>query len=195
MQKQVMKGNIEQVARQRNFFMVLLCVVTFTSAALGLKLITTDEKVILVPGLTEEVWISTSGVSSSYLEEMSAMYLPLLLDLDADSIDWKKQHLLLHVSQSDESYMKSLVEYFAVTKEKYQQFSLSTHFSVKSFEVNPKNLTVKAFGQLSSRYGERGYQSIPAIYGLSFEWVAGKLLLKEFVKLSKEEVSDEKSDN
>jgi len=30
-------------------------------------------------------------------------------------------------------------------------------------------------------------QSIPAVYGLSFEWRSGKLLLKEFVKLSKEE--------
>jgi hypothetical protein len=45
------------------------------------------------PGLTQEVWTSDAGVSRSYLEETTAMFLPLLLDLNADSIDWKKEHL------------------------------------------------------------------------------------------------------
>jgi hypothetical protein len=116
-----------------------------------------------------------------------ATFLPLLLDLTADSIDWKKERLMSHVSQSDEKYLRLINKYFAIAKEKYKQFSLSTHFDVKSFEVNQKNMSVKASGQLISRFGERGYQSRPVLYGLAFEWVAGKLLLKEFVKLSKEE--------
>ena len=57
---------------------------------------------------------------------------------------------------------------------------------LKSFEVNQKELTVKASSQLTSRFGERGVQSIPAVYGLSFEWRSGKLL-KNLSKLSKEE--------
>ena len=187
MEKQVMVKNIDQVARQRNFLLLLVIVSVFSVAALSLKLITTEEKVILAPGLNQEVWTSDKGVSISYLEETSAMYLPLLLDLTSDSIDWKKELLMNHVSQSDAKYMRLINEYFAATKEKYKRFSLSTHFAVKSFKVNQKELTVKASGQLTSRFGERGVQSIPAVYGLSFEWRSGKLLLKEFVKLSKEE--------
>ena len=114
------------------------------------------------------------------------MYLPLLLDLDHESIDWKKEKLLAHVSQTDSLYMKSLSEYFARTKEKYKQFSLSTHFAVKKLETDEKELTVKAYGQLISRFGEKGFESIPAIYGLSFDWVGGKLYLQEFVKLNEE---------
>jgi type IV conjugative transfer system protein TraE len=178
--------NIETVARQRNVFMLLSMLAITTCLILGIKMLSNQERIILVPGLNQEVWTSKAGVSSSYLEETAAMYLPLLLDLDYTSIDWKKERLLSHVSQSDKAYMKSLTDYFAATKEKYKQFSMSTHFSVKKLEINPKDLTVKAYGQLISRFGEKGFETIPAIYGLSFEWIGGKLLLQEFVKLNQE---------
>lgn len=178
--------NIETVARQRNIFMLLSMLSMCACLIIGVKLLTSREKIILVPGLNQEVWTSKYGVSESYLEETAAMYLPLLLDLDYTSIDWKREKLLSHVSSSDEAYMKLLVDYFARTKEKYKQFSMSTHFAVKKLETNPKELTVKAYGQLISRFGEKGYENIPAIYGLSFEWIGGKLLLQKFVKLNQE---------
>ena len=179
-------ASIEKVARQRNVFMFLSMISMCVCLILCIKVIRSDERVILVPGLNKEVWTSNEGVSASYLEEVSAMYLPLLLDLDHESIDWKKEKLLAHVSQTDSSYMKSLSEYFARTKEKYKQFSLSTHFAVKKLETDEKELSVKAYGQLISRFGEKGFESIPAIYGLSFDWVGGKLYLQEFVKLNEE---------
>ncbi len=178
--------NIETVARQRNVFMLLSVISMCACLVIGLKVLTSQERVILVPGLSQEVWTSKNGVSASYLEETASMYLPLLLDLDYTSIDWKKERLLSHVSQSDEAYIKLLADYFARTKEKYKQFSLSTHFAVKKLETNPKKLTVRAYGQLISRFGERGYENIPAVYALSFEWIGGKLLLQEFVKLNLE---------
>ena len=85
--------------------------------------------------------------------------------------------------------MRELTDYFARTKDKYKQFSLSTHFAVKKLETNQKELTVKAHGTLISRFGEKGFETIPAIYGLSFEWIGGKLLLQEFVKLNQQEAN------
>lgn len=178
--------NIETVARQRNIFMVLCMLSLCTCLVLGIKILSNQERIILVPGLNQEVWTSKYGVSASYLEEAAAMYLPLLLDLDYTSIDWKKERLLSHVSQSDAAYMQQLTDYFARTKDKYKQFSLSSHFAVKKLETNPKELTVKAHGQLISRFGEKGFETVPAIYGLGFEWTCGKLLLQEFVKLNQE---------
>lgn len=176
--------NIETVARQRNIFMFLCMLSMCVCLVLGIKILSNQERIILVPGLNQEVWASNDGVSSSYLEEAAAMYLPLLLDLDYTSIDWKKERLLSHVSQSDDAYMRELTDYFARTKDKYRQFSLSTHFAIKKLETNQKELTVKAHGTLISRFGEKGFETVPAIYGLSFEWIGGKLLLQEFVKLS-----------
>ncbi len=179
-------ANIETVARQRNIFMFLCILSISTCLFIGIKMLNSTERIILVPGLNQEVWTSKEGVSASYLEETAAMYLPLLLDLDYSSIDWKKEKLLAHVSQSDGVYMQSLSEYFARVKEKYKQFSLSTHFAVKKLETNSKELTVKAYGQLISRFGEKGFESEPAIYGLTFQWLSGKLYLQEFVKLNNE---------
>lgn len=194
MHELVMTSNIDSIARQRNLFIALLILAVFACSCLSFILLTRSDKTVLVPGLTREVWTSDAGVSKSYLEETTAMFLPLLLDLNADSIDWKKEYLFAHVSQSDPLYMQCLNEYFAATKEKYRKFTLSTHFAVKSFIVDQHNMTVEAHGSLSSRFGERGYTSVPAIYRLKFEWVAGKLLLTEFFKLSNddEEVSHEK---
>lgn len=178
--------NIETVARQRNIFMALCMLAMASCLVLGIKIVTSQERVILVPGLNQQVWTSKDGVSASYLEEAASMYLPLLLDLDYTSIDWKRERLLSHVSQSDAAYMRELTDYFARTKDRYKQFSLSSHFAVKKLETNPKELTVKAYGTLISRFGEKGFETIPAIYGLSFEWLGGHLLLQEFVKLQAE---------
>lgn len=179
--------NIETVARQRNIFMLLCMISICTSLIIGVKMIMSEERVILVPGLNQEVWANKDGVSASYLEEAASMYLSLLLDLDYTSIDWKRERLLSHVSQSDVAYMKGLTEYFGRTKDKYKQFSLSSHFAVKKLETSQKDLTVKAYGQLISRFGEKGFESVPVVYGLSFEWLSGKLLLKEFVTLKQED--------
>lgn len=186
MEKAVMLQSIDRVIRQRNSFMVLGVAGIAIILLLSIYLVSRQERIIMVPGLNREVWVSGQGVSAGYLEEITAMYLPLLLDLNADSIDWKKELIFNHVSQSDRKYMQELTRYFAKTKEKYKKYSLSTHFAVKSFEVDSKAMTVKAEGQLTGRFGTRGYDSRPVTYLLSYEWSAGRLLLKEFVRLTEE---------
>ncbi|MGC0372185.1 MAG: hypothetical protein DGJ47_000892 [Rickettsiaceae bacterium] len=177
--------NIELIARQRNLFIVLCLISFIITLVVSLKLFTRKERVILIPGLSQEVWVEDKGVSSSYLEESTNMYLPLLLDLDVDSIDWKRNRILAHVSKSDVNYIKSLSAYYARVKEQYKQFSLSTHFALKKLEINSKKLVVIAKGQLISRFGSGGFESEPADYRISFEWLSGKLLLKEFVQIRK----------
>lgn len=190
MQLNIMSQNIEVVARQRNIFMVLCMLSLGCLLLVSLKLLSTHERTILIPGLNQEAWATDKGVSSSYLEETTVMYLPLLLDLDSTSIDWKRDRIMTYVSNSNELNLKLLTEYFARVKEQYNQFSLSTHFALKKLVTDPDQLKVKAYGQLVSRFGDRGFESEIAAYSLSYEWVAGRLLIKEFTKLSKEESQD-----
>jgi type IV conjugative transfer system protein TraE len=190
MQLNIRNQNIEIVARQRNIFIVLCMLSLICLLIVSLKLLSTHERTILIPGLNQEAWASDKGVSSSYLEETTVMYLPLLLDLDSTSIDWKRDRIMTYVSNSNELNLKLLTEYFARVKEQYNQFSLSTHFALKKLVTNPEQLKVKAYGQLVSRFGDRGFESEIAAYSLSYEWVAGRLLIKEFTKLSKEESQD-----
>ncbi len=192
MQLHVMSQNIEGVARQRNVFLVLSMLLLVSLILVTLKLLSVSERVILVPGLHQEAWVSDKKVSSSYLEENAAMYLPLLLDLDPTCIAWKRDRILEHAAKSDTNSLKILSEYFANAKQNYEKFSLSTHFALKKLESDQSTLKVIAHGQLVSRFGNRGFESEPAVYGLQFEWVAGRLLLKEFVKISKEELENAK---
>ena len=60
------------LAKQRNLFMALSVVAIFICFLLSLKLIATKEKIILVPGLKQEVWTRSDGVSRSYIEEVTA---------------------------------------------------------------------------------------------------------------------------
>ena len=140
MEKTVAIGNIEKVARQRNLFLILTILLCTGSLGLSIKLLTGSEKVILVPGLRGEVWTSKAGVSKGYLEETSLMYLPMLLDLNPEVIDYKASIIFKYISQSDPAYMKNIQHYFAKSKEKYKKFGLSTYFSIKSLEVDVKNL-------------------------------------------------------
>jgi len=151
-----------------------------------------DEKIILVPGIAQEVWTKNGGVSKGYLEETSLMYLPLLLDLNPEIIDYNAGAIFKYISQSEDKYMKKIQSYFADCKEKYKKFGLSTYFATKNLEVDSKNLIVIANGSLASRFGDRGFETRLASYQLSFEWVGGRLRLKEFIRIKdKDELEEE----
>lgn len=187
MEKIVAIGSIEQVARQRNLFLSLTILLCAACLGLSIKLLTNSEKVILVPGLSSEIWTSNNGVSKGYLEETSLMYLPLLLDLNSEIIDYKAAVIFKYISQSDSIYMKNIQKHFADCKEKYKTFGLSTYFSVKSLEVDSKNLQVVADGMLTSRFGDKGFEVNPISYQLSYEWTGGQLRLKEFSRVKEQQ--------
>ena len=180
--------DIQVVARQRNIFVILSILALFCTFLLSLKIVFSSNKTILVPGLNKEVWIQGDKVSASYLEEMAGMYLPLLLDLDSRSIEWKKNLVLSNTSKTSAKQLKQIDDYFTLAKERYEQFIMSTHFVPKKMEAIPSKLMVRVYGQLISRFGSRAPETEPVIYGLGFQWCNGKLLLNEFVKLKKEEV-------
>ncbi|NRB10188.1 MAG: type IV conjugative transfer system protein TraE [Rickettsiaceae bacterium] len=175
--------NIEQIARQRNLFIVLTMLLLLILLIVSIKLITLKEKIVLVPGLNKKVWTSNAGVSTGYLEEMTIMFLPLLLNLNSETIDWNRDKLFNYISQSEAKYLRKMTEYFAAEKEKLQQFDMSTYFEPKKLEVDNKNLKVIVHGVLTSRYGQQGIKTIATSYVLQFEWISGSLKLQEFVRL------------
>lgn len=182
MERNIALKEIGMIAKQRNLFLTLTLMLSTALTLLAIKIITNDERTILVPGLSQSVWIEKAGVSKTYLEETSLMYLPLLLDLSVEVIQHKANIIFKYISQSDESYMRHIQEYFATSREQYKQFNLSTYFSVKNMEVDASELVVIAHGTLTSRYGERGFETQKASYKLSYEWMAGHLRLKEFIR-------------
>ena len=183
MEKEIALAGYGQISKQRNLFLTLSLGLSITCAGLTLKLLNQEQKIILVPGLTQEVWTSDSGVSREYLEQNTQMYLPMLLDLSGDIINYKAGQIFKYISQSDPEYLRKLQEYFVEAKEKYSKFGLSTHFTVKNMEIDGKNLAVTVNGALTCIYGKNGFELIPRTYKLTFEWTGGKLRLREFLRV------------
>lgn len=174
-----------RIVRQRNLFLSLTILLSIASAALSVKLVTQEERIIMVPPLTSDVVISNKKVSSGYLEQMSMVFLNSLLDLSSVDVLHKRDMILKYTSNSDASFAKKINEYFADALEKYKNFDLVTYFTVKNMEINETTGEVIAHGTLTSRYGKHGFESNPAIYKLSFEFSGGYLRLKEFESASR----------
>jgi len=184
MEVNIASSEVKRISRQKSLFLGLTIALAGSIVLLTFKIAITDQRVIMVPGINQNMIVSESEVSRGYLEEMSALvFLPGLLDLNAKTINYKRDLILKYTSQSSREYMKAIIEYFADSKERYAKFNLSTHFTPKNMEINAKDLTVKVNGILTSLYGKRGIETSLVSYLISYEWIGGQLRLKEFSQL------------
>ena len=183
MNLRVAMQGVDRITRQRNLFLVLTVALSITSSALSLKIVLQEERIIMVPPLSNDVTISNRKVSSGYLEQMTMVFLNSLLDLSASDVLHKRDMILKYTSNSDPSFSKKINEYFADSLEKYKNFDLVTYFTVKNMEIDEVKGEVIARGILTSRYGKHGFESNPTSYRLSFEFSGGYLRLKEFNRI------------
>lgn len=187
MQEKILSDQAKMLTKQRGLFLILTLMLSFICCGLTLKLITTRDKTILVPGLSQEVWLGQGRVSESYIEEVSLMYLSMLLDLNKDVIGYKEALISKYISHSSTKYMKEIRQYFSHVKEQYKQFGLSTYFAVKSLEVNSSDNSVIAKGVLTTKFGDHGIDVKETSYFLSYDLVGSTLRLKEFHHIESEE--------
>lgn len=183
MNLRVAMQGVDRITRQRNLFLVLTVALSITSSALSLKILAQEERIIMVPPLSNDVTISNRKVSSGYLEQMTMVFLNSLLDLSASDVLHKRDMILKYTSNSDPSFSKKINEYFADSLEKYKNFDLVTYFTVKNMEIDEAKGEVIARGILTSRYGKHGFESSSVSYRLSFEFSGGYLRLKEFNRI------------
>ncbi len=193
MEKKVIIASIDRVSRQRNLFMGLTLVLAGSLLLISIRLSTFDQKIVLVPGLVTEMSLSGNHVSSSYLEQMTLIFLSQLLDISSNDIKHKRDLVLKYTSHSSEAYSKQINEYFANAENEYQRFDLATHFTVKNMKLDPEKLEVLASGILTSWYGKNGYESMEVTYRINFEYKGGYLRLKEFGLLKTEEDKNAKN--
>jgi conjugal transfer pilus assembly protein TraE len=177
-------------ARQRNFFAACLGICLIANFLLALKISATNQKIIMIPGITREMSVDDHGVSRSYLEESALLYTSALLDLTPNTIESKKELVLKHVSKRSIESLKSLKKYFAKTETSYKKFKMSTFFAPKKMHVNAELLEVVVEGMLVSNFGKRGIEEKSVKYKISFDYSAHHLYLKGFVQI-KEDKEDE----
>ena len=171
------------IMRQRNFFAGCTLLAVIANFLLVVKISSTTERIIMVPGITKDLAVEGSIVSQSYLEETALLFVSALLDLTADTISLKKNIILKHASAGSEQSLKSLQSYFADKEDEHKKFGLSTFFAPKQMQVDSKNLQVVIEGVLTSTFGKRGFEQNTLKYLLSFDYIGGHLKLKEFTQV------------
>lgn len=171
------------IMRQRNFFAGCTLLAVIANFLLVVKISSTTERIIMVPGITKDLAVEGSVVSQSYLEETALLFVSALLDLTADTISLKKNIILKHASAGSEQSLKSLQSYFADKEDEHKKFGLSTFFAPKQMQVDSKNLQVVIEGVLTSTFGKRGFEQNTLKYLLSFDYIGGHLKLKEFTQV------------
>ena len=171
------------IMRQRNFFAGCTLLAVIANFLLVVKISSTTERIIMVPGITKDLAVEGSVVSQSYLEETALLFVSALLDLTADTISLKKNIILKHASAGSEQSLKSLQSYFADKEDEHKKFGLSTFFAPRQMQVDSKNLQVVIEGVLTSTFGKRGFEQNTLKYLLSFDYVGGHLKLKEFTQV------------
>lgn len=184
----------EKITRQRNLFLLLAILLAVTCSCLSFRILTMNERIIMVPPLSSEIVISKNKVSSSYLEQMTTVFLNCLLDLSGLDVLHKRDMILKYTASSDPDFSRKINQYFADSAEKYKKFDLVTYFTVKNMEVDETRNEVIAHGILTSRYGKHGFESSPASYRLLYEFSGGYLRLKEFQAV-RDDQEDKQEDN
>lgn len=183
------------IIRQRNFFAGCMALALGANFLLSSKLATSTEKLIMVPGIGQEMTIDNSRVSQSYLEETSLLFISALLDLTPSTVEAKKEIILKYASLRSSDALRSLQEYFATVIAEHRKFQLSTFFAPKKLHVDSKNLQVMVQGVLTSTFGKRGFEEKEVKYRLSFDYIGGHLMLKEFVRLKQKEQQSKADEN
>lgn len=186
--------NLDKVTKQRNLFLCFALLLGLSNLMLSFKLSNMEERIIMVPGIREEMSIVGSSVSESYLEESALLFLSCLLDLTPDIIEHKRDLVLKYTSHSDPKWIANIKEYFNSAIEQHKKFKLSTYFTPKRMSIDTKNMQVVAHGILNSSFGKAGYESKQIGYLLEFELVGGHLKLRQFKALLDNDDSDADKD-
>ena len=177
-------AKLKTIVRQRNWGLSIAGTMLLANLLLSVSYITKQREVIMVPGIVQEYRIIGNKVSSSYLEEMSHMFLSSLLDLTPENVAYKKELVLKYTLAGS---VQTINKYFAEAQAQHEQFKFSTYFSVKHLEIFPEKMEVIASGILSSRFGRQGGEEKEAEYLLKYQMKGGVLRLKSFVLINKEE--------
>lgn len=179
--------NLARVIRQRNLFLSVAGLLLAANFLLAVKLYRSEEIVTAIPGLSKTMSISEHGVSESYLEEWSLLYLSALLDLSPATVEHKRDMILKHTAASNSKYLQNIKEYFANSIAEHKKFGISTYFTPKHLDIDTKNLKVIASGTLTSSFGKKAAPKEElAHYLISFQQVGRIIKLKEFYRIKEE---------
>lgn len=175
MKSSVFEGNLNSISNQRNFLVVLCCVLSVSLLLTTTFLFFRVERVVVVPAIIEkEFWVDANTVSPTYLEQYGSFLGQLLLTKSSYTAEIQKKILLRHV---DPVYSSALMERLEKEQKVLSKGNASYVFFITGIEVVPDKYCVLLKGNRVFSVGNKVLSEEKEAYLFGFSYKDGRLLL------------------
>lgn len=179
----VKKNQIQTLSQKIN---LMVCLVFFLSASNlmlgGLAWYTSlHQKTYVTPYFGGNGFeISDTRVDGNYMSLMSENFIYSMLNITPKTVTHQHDLVLKYVSSSVYSKFK---ENLLKESKLIQDKEISSHIEITHIQSEPENMTSIVSGELSRMVGTRNLKQEKVQYAMKFDYVLGKLTIKEFKKV------------
>lgn len=181
-----LEAKVNMAIRQRNLFLYLSIILLISNFFLSFTVFRHDKKIILMPGIKNEMSVTGSHFSESYLRTITDMFFSMLLDLNEGNLSYKKDSMLLLTSEYS---FNKIENYFENKIAEVKKYKIATYFIPEKLELDLDNLQIKAMGALMSKFGSNGEnkQFVNIFMELVQDGNTGVIKLKDFIIEARDE--------
>lgn len=162
------------------FVITMLSLALFISVIVTLSMLGTERTIVVPPTISKSFWVDGHKVSSNYLEEMGGFVAWLILDVSAQSIDWKKDMLLNYVSPDQFGPLQTRQNLEA---ERLKKLNAATYFMPQQVVVRDKDQLVEIRGRLRTQVNGQETTTESKAYAAQFTYAGGRIHLETFKEI------------
>jgi conjugal transfer pilus assembly protein TraE len=168
--------------KKRAYLGLLVSTSVILLLSLALVLMATKrERVVIMPSIfTEDIWLETNKVSSSYIRQMGDYFIKLALTTTPDTAENQFSTILKNTYPRHYADLKTG---FVHRLEQIKKKSVSTVFNAREYEVDVRDLSVIITGDFELGSGKQKLDIAEKSYKVSFVYDNGRLWVNEIVEV------------
>ncbi|MEQ1590457.1 MAG: TraE/TraK family type IV conjugative transfer system protein [Gallionella sp.] len=159
--------------------------IALTEAVIMVKTIGTERTIVMPPNIEKSFWVSSEGVSKSYLEKMAYFYTGLALSSTKSVGEYQKTMFLQYASPDKRGKLTAEMN---ARLEFMEKNATSTLFSPDGVKPDEKLMRVAVFGTLETYVQDRRISAQKVIYVVAFKNVNGTLFVNEFKETNEKDM-------
>lgn len=168
---------------QRNFAVVLICILSLCLVLSCSYLFFKNERIVIVPAIVEkEFWVDSNHISPTYLEQFGCFLGQLLLTKSSYTAEAQKKVLLRHV---DPLYSSALLERLEKEQVILAKGNSSYAFFISGIEVSPETKSVLLKGNRIFSIAGKTLSEEKESYVLGFSYKDSRLLINRLEYIAK----------
>ena len=182
----------QRVLKQRNMLGVAALVLAGLVILLFMVGATKDREVVLQPILRSPMTLSSSGVSSEYLEMVTRDTALVALNRSPENLDyWMDSILAIAAPEHYGTLKRDLVKIV----DEQRGSSVSQYFTISSMTVDPEKMTSEVAGTLHTVVGSQAVTAEPKRFRFTWEYRGLSLQLAGFGMVTKDGTSGDGRDD